>query len=96
MNHINPPVSKNVVLVQVLSQVSQSVLLFYCGPAQLTTDRGSLGGSGGDHFTLLYILSLRSETKTNRRKLAMITSDRSMFCKLFCLVQMILKTYVFK
>ena len=60
---------------------------FYCGPAQLTTDYCSWGGPG-DHLTLLCILSLRAETKTNRPKLAMITLDRSMFCKPFCLVSL--------
>ena len=45
------------------------------------------GGGGGDHFALLLHLSLRAETKTNRRQLALITLVGSMICKPFCLVQ---------
>ena len=52
---------------------------------QLTREHCSWGG-GGDHFALLLHLSLRAETKTNRRQLALITLVGSMICKPFCLV----------
>ena len=49
---------------------------------QLTREHCSWGG-GGDHFALLLHLSLRAETKTNRRQLALITLVGSMICKPF-------------
>ena len=42
---------------------------------------------GGDHFAVLSHFVAFAETKTNKRKLAIITSEGSMFGKPFCLVQ---------
>ena len=41
---------------------------------------------GGGHFAVQSHFVAFAETKTNKRKLAMITSEGSMFGKPFCLV----------
>ena len=58
---------------------------FYCGPAQLTTDRCSL----------LLFKTLLVARKQKQQMLAISASDRSMFGKPFCLVLMVITAATF-